>query len=197
MGYRCQELADFFFEQCARLGSNVKLLVARLEQCVNGRTVFNNRIDRDDELDAFFAAFDCTIVFRLRDSPGGDVVRLIAVRWIFGGSDTALVVRRPGQLLFAKPSPEEPAANTLANLTAADHGFQVIELVNFQAAENHQLRFQAIAHWPFEFTGNILAQRHPLHRGRNNGAGSIEAASRQRLMDVDGQQSSLQPDWQM
>ena len=176
------EIAHRLLVQCAGGRPHVELLVARPDRRRHP-AVLEDEIDGHDEFDALGSS--------LGDHPLGlfdpfarNVVRLVLVRGVLGESQIELLAVQLGGRLLQRHG-QRPGGNHATNLAAGDHRLKIVELVDFQAAEDHHLGIEAFLQMAVELLGLVLAQRHLLHGGRNHHAGGVQAAGRERLVDVD------------
>ena len=147
------------------------------------RAVRDHEVDRQDELDALLAAV-ADHSLGLLDAGGRDVVRLVFVGRIFGDAEaTWFAVELGGRL--AERHGERAGGEHLADLAAVDHRFQVVELVDLEAAEDDQLRVEAAHHRAGELAFDVLAEGDAIHRGGHDDAAGVEAAGRECFEDVD------------
>ena len=135
------------------------------------------------ELNSFLATF-ADHSLGLLDSVVRYEPRFLGIGGIFGHAQRKLFAfeLRGG---FSQGHRQRPGHKHPADRAAVDHGLQVVELVDLQAAEDDQLCLDAAAHRPVELGGDIVAKRHALHRRRHNGRRAIKAARGKRLVDID------------
>src|SRR5690606_34210055 len=81
LGAACDELANFFREECRRFGPDVELLVARFEH-VLGSSVLDHGVDRNDEFNSLLSPFSHHLLGLLNPRIGNEV-GLVAMVGIF------------------------------------------------------------------------------------------------------------------
>ena len=157
------EFADFLLEERERLGADVELLIGGLER-FDDALVAELEIDGQDELDAVrFAGLDHPL--GLLDALGRDVVGLVLVGGVFGDAEAEVLAGEQGVGLFEGHG-ERAGAEDRADRAAGDHRFEVVELVDLDAAEDDELGLEALLHRAFELAGDVVAEGDALHRQR-------------------------------